>query len=62
MVCNSRFVHHHNEEPELVPLNIRVKVNANPASVSVCDQEIGGVIGENFICAKVFSFHWLFKL
>lgn len=34
MVGSSRFVHHRKEVPEeLVPLNIRVKVNVNPVSV-----------------------------
>lgn len=37
MVGSSSFVHHHKEVPEeLVPLNIRVKVNVNPVSGCVC--------------------------
>lgn len=36
MAGSSRFVHHHKEVPEeLVPLNIRVKVNVNPVSVYI---------------------------
>lgn len=53
MVGSSRFVHHRKEVPEeLVPLNIRVKVNVNPVSVCmrVCVSEKERV----FLHTKVF--------